>query len=299
MISAEEILARVQEIPPLPGTVLRLTVVINDPASTVEDIVEVIKYDHAVTSQMLRICNSAYMGLSRKIATLNDALRYLGTVKVLQLVMAVHANSLLSRAMSGYQLAPGILWRHSVAVALASAAFSQRVRTDGGNPNLAFTVGLLHDVGKVVLSEYVAREFAEIMRLLTERKTNFSEAEQQVLGFSHAAIGGMVAEKWQLPEPIVRCIRYHHEPSVLEPPDWLTDIVYLADCVCLMLGIGLGSDELHYRADPRVMERCGLYEPDLELVGAQMLVELRRVDEMFADAALTSHTKQPARTWEA
>lgn len=283
MTQPEQILAKVNGIHALPGTVLRLINVVNDPSSTVDDIVDAIKYDQAVTSQMLRVCNSAFFSLSREIASINDAMRYLGTVKVLQLVMAVHSNTLLAKQQTGYGLAPGILWKHSVAVALASAAFGQKMNMPNTAP--VFTAGLLHDVGKVILNEHVADEFAEIIRRVTEHNISFVEAEKQVLGFSHDEIGARVAEKWQLPEPIIRCIRYHHAPGELNSPDNLVDIVYLANTVCMLLGIGLGSDGLCYRADEMVMERNHLKESDLETVGAIVMADLKQVEQLFRDTS--------------
>ena len=128
---------------------------------------------------------------------------------------------------------------------------------------------------------------------------SFVEAEHQVLGFSHEEIGGMIAEKWKLPPVIVRCIRFHHVPSAVDPPDALVDTVYLANCVCLMLGIGLGEDGLCYRADPTVLDRRGLCENDLKSIGAQMVIDLQRVEKLFdgADrkAALPSKQSTDAR----
>ena len=291
MTSAQDILDRVRGISPLPDTVTRLISVLNDPASSIDEIIEVIRYDDAITTQMLKLCNSAYFGLSRQVHSLSEAIRYLGTVKVLQLLMAVHGNSLLARGQNGYGLDPGVLWRHSVAVSLASAALGQRVSLD--NVSLASTAGLLHDIGKVVLNEYVAEEFAEIVRILTEQKTSFVEAERQVLGFSHEEIGAMVAEKWQLPDPIIRCIRYHHEPSSIDLPEALVDVIYLSNCVCLLLGIGLGADGLLCRADPDVMTRLALRESDLESIGAQVLSDLQQVELAFAGAALTPRAAAP------
>lgn len=279
MTRVDEILERVGEIKPLPGTVLRLIHVINDPRSAVEDIVETIRYDQAVTSQMLRIVNSAYFGQSREISSLNDAMRCLGTVKVLQIVMAVHTNALLSKQQTGYGLPPGMLWKHSVGVALGSVALADRLGLS--NTGLLFTAGLLHDIGKVILNEYVGAEFALIARRVTEERITFPEAEQQVLGFSHDEIGGRIAEKWKLPEAIVLGIRHHHRPGNLKPADPLVDALHLADCICLLLGVGLGADGLCYRADESVMDRHGLRESDLELFGAQILVELKRVEALF------------------
>lgn len=287
MNSVKDIIDCVSSIQPLPDTALKLMNVMSDPRSTLDNIVDTIKYDQAVTGQVLKLCNSSFFGLSRKVTSLNDAMLCLGTVKVLQLVMSVHTNNMLSSENRGYGLEPGVLWKHSVAVALASSLFAQRIRLP--DVSLVFTAGLLHDIGKVILNEYVAEEFAEIVRLVADDNLSFVEAEQKVLGFSHEEVGGLIAEKWKLPPAIVRCIRFHHVPSSLDPPDALVDTVYLANCVCLMLGIGLGEDGLCYRADPAVLGRRGLCESDLEMIGAQTVIDLQRVETLFDGAAETKH----------
>jgi len=280
----KDIVSQVGSLPPLPDTALKLMEVMNDPFSSMDDIVEAIKYDQAITGEVLKLCNSAFFGLSRKVTSLNDAMITLGTVKVLQLVMSVHTNSILSHEQKGYGLQPGVLWKHSVAVALASSLFGQRIKL--ANVSVAFTAGLLHDIGKVILNQHVAEEFAEIVRRVADEDTSFCEAEHQVLGFSHEEVGSMIAEQWKLPDAIVRCIRFHHTPGQLDPPDTLVDTVYLANCVCLLLGVGLGEDGLCYRADQKVCERHGLSERDLEEVGIQMLIELQRVEQMFCDGGI-------------
>ncbi len=287
MNAAKDIIECVGSIQPLPDTALKLMNVMSDPKSKLEDIVSAIKYDQAVTSEVLKLCNSAFFGLSREVTSLEDALKCLGTAKVLQMVMSIHTNNMLAREQKGYGLDPGILWKHSVAVALASSQFAQKLRL--ADTNLAFTAGLLHDIGKVILNEHVAEEFVEIVRLVTDEQMAFVEAERQVLGFSHEEVGAMIAEKWKLPVPIVQCIRYHHTPSELEPLSPLVDAIYLANTVCLLLGIGIGADGLCSRADPSVLERHGLRESDLEIIGVQVVVELRRVQSMFGDTSATDH----------
>lgn len=293
MKDMKQILEHVGSLPPLPGTALKLMNVINEPSSTVHDIVVAIRYDQAVTTEVLKLCNSAYFGLSRQVTSLSDAMRFLGTVKVLQLVMAVHTNGLLSRAQPGYGLAPGVLWKHSVAVALACAAFAQRLGL--ADANLLFTAGLLHDIGKVVLSQHVAEEFAKIVRLVTEDKLSFVEAELRVLGFCHQRAGALLARRWQLPEEITRCIRHHHDPSGLDPPDKLVDVVYMGNAVCLLLGLGLGEDGLYSRAREDVLQRHNLTERDLEAVGPQIVADLKQVEQMFDDTAGGHPNKVAAR----
>jgi putative nucleotidyltransferase with HDIG domain len=270
---------------------MKLMNVIYDPSSTLDQLVDVIKYDQAVTGEVLRLCNSAYFGLSRTITSLHEALLCLGAIKVLQLVMSVHTNSMLSQEQQGYGLERGALWKHSVAVALTAATVAQRIETC--NVNVAFTAGLLHDVGKVVLNEYVAKEFAEIVQLVTEENIAFSEAEHKVLGFSHQEIGGRIAEIWRLPDTIVQSVRWHHEPGALDPPDVIVDVVHVANCICLLFGIGIGKAGLWCRADNDVLKRYGLQGGDLELIGAQMLVDLKQVEQLFAESAAKAGTPAP------
>jgi putative nucleotidyltransferase with HDIG domain len=275
VIDLDQILDGIGMLPPLPATSVRLLNVIGDPGASMTDIVEVIKYDQALTSDVLRLCNSAYFGLSRRITSLNEAMVCLGTLKLLQLVMTVHANVMLSGPQAGYDLGPGMLWRQSVATALAAAEIGKRVGY--ANTNLAFTAGLLHGIGKIVISRFVDEHSSEIIRLVDEDALAFNDAERKVLGMDHTEVGALAAERWKLPEPIVRCIRYQLEPSALDPPDKLVDIVYLANCTTMLMGVALGSDGLSYRADEAVAERNGLSEPDFEAVGIVMCAELQKL----------------------
>ncbi len=278
-VMLDDIVARIGRLPPLPTTVLRLVSIVSDPSSSLAQIVETIRYDQAITADVLRLCNSAYFGLVRKVESLDDAVRLLGTVKILQLVMAAHTRALLSRPQEGYGLPAGALWRHSVGVALAAQLLARPMRST--QLGLLFTAGLLHDIGKVALNEFVAREYAEIARRVAEEHVSFAEAEEAVLGFTHPELGGRLAELWNLPESIVLAVRYHHAPEATTAAQDLVDAVHLADAVCLMMGVGGGDDGLAYRACPPVLARHNLTETDLERIGADTIAELRAVQALF------------------
>lgn len=283
MNATDEILAHLDALPPLPGTALRLIEILNQPDSRIEEIVDCVRYDPVVTASILRQCNSAQAGLRRTITSIDEASRYLGTMRILQVVLARNAAPLLAREQQGYGLEPGRLWRHSVAVALASAAFAKRVSAE--NSRLAFTAGLLHDIGKIALNQHVGAAIEEILRKSTEEDLSFVEAEQKVLGCTHEEIGARLGRHWQLPEPVIRCIANHHDPERLSPPDTLVDTIYLANAICVMFGIGVGADELRSKADPAVVQRLNLDSAACEEIGAQILIELRAVEESFAGLA--------------
>lgn len=276
----DTILDKVDALPAMPGTMQRLAGVVSDPQSTFEQIVDTIRFDQTITSELLRLCNSAHFGLSRRVSSIDDAVRYLGVAKVLQLVMAAHCQALLARPQKGYGLPAGALWEHSVAVSLASELLAKRY--DVVDRGAVFTAGLLHDVGKLLLNELVADEYAAIVRQVAEQRISFVEAERAVLGFDHAEVGAAVVERWGLPEAISRCIRHHYEPNALPQADVQVDLVHLADAMCILMGIGGGEDGLLYRADAEVVQRRGLSEGDFERLGAEVVSELKGVQQLFA-----------------
>lgn len=275
----QEILDRVTQLPPLPDTSLRLIQITNDPRSTTRDVFEVVRYDQAITAEVLRLCNSPHLGLPRTVQSLDEAVRYLGMLKILNLVLAMNSSALLLRAQEGYGMPAGVLWRHSVAVAVGSVQFADLAQYS--NRSLAFTAGLLHDIGKVILQTYVGESLDEILRCVNEQGKSFDEAEHEVLGCSQDEVGAAVATRWQLPAPLIQAIRHHQKPGELIPHEPLVDIVHLANCVVLMLGIGLGSDELNYRTDPDVLRRQKLTELDLERAGMNIIAELRAIEAVF------------------
>jgi putative nucleotidyltransferase with HDIG domain len=278
-LQLDQLVQRAESLPKLPAMSVRLIGAVNDPASTLEQIVDIIRYDQTVTTRLLRMCNSAYASLARPITSIDEAVRYVGTAELLRLVMAAHTQTLLAPAQSGYGLRPGALWSHSVGVALGCQAVADRLGVQ--EKGVLFTVGLLHDIGKIILNEHVGVEYGRITHLVNQESVSFAEAEQRVLGVTHTEIGELVARRWELPDPIPRCVRYHHEPSAPPSPDVLIDAVHVADAACLVFGIGGGDDSQMYRVDQAVLERNGLKTNDIEKLGATVVHELKSVKRLL------------------
>lgn len=281
MIAKAELIRKVDRLTPFSSAILQLMQALNDPESDVRSIVAALRFDPAITVQVLRLCNSAAFGRPRKVTSLAEAVVYLGRRRLLEVLLQVGAGMVLDGNHPGYGLSRGQLWKHSVAVALAAEALGSRLGMQ--DSSALFTAGLLHDVGKIVLSEYVAPAFRKILARVEQQSATFFEAEHELLGYSHDEVGAMLAERWKLPEPIVRCIRYHYRPSELNPADPLVDVVNLANCLCLMFGVGTGEDGLNYRADPLVMKRVGAHRSDLSAVEVEVAVRLRELSPLFAE----------------
>jgi len=276
---AREIVARVDHLPPMPATAVRLSALLTDPEVDLKDVVEVIMYDPGFTTDLLRLANSAYFGFVRQIYSVQEAVVRLGLSRVFQLVVASAVRSALVKEVPGYQLPAGELWRHSVAVALAAEELALRLGARGDS--LLFTGALLHDVGKIVLAEVSADRFAAVEELSQRERIPFEAAERRVLGTDHCEIGEVLVETWKLPPVMAPLLRWHHDPDGAPGPDRLIDLVHVADMLCLMSGIGTGIDGLRYQPSRGACSRLGLKVGDLEYVASRTIDRIADYDEMF------------------
>ncbi|MEA1867511.1 MAG: HDOD domain-containing protein [Thermodesulfobacteriota bacterium] len=278
MIS-DKILKSINNLPAFPTTVHRVSKVINDPDFSVPDLVNVIKYDQSITANILRMCNSPYFGIRYKVNSLREAVVYLGRQNILHVVYAA-GTSRYYKKVKGYYWEATKLWEHSVGVALMSQILDKKIY-NRENSEL-FTAGLLHDIGKVVLGEFVHESFQEIMDLVSNHGYSFLEAENEVIGIDHAELGGKIASLWNFPKGIKDAITYHHRPDLMEKGDdsipWL---IYLADQACMMMGIGGGADGLAYRGLEEVINKFGLRQRDFEESIVLLLKDLDEAKELL------------------
>lgn len=276
MKAIESILQSATRLPPFPAVIQRVLQLVEDPKSSARNVVEAIQYDQALTANILRVCNSAYFGARRPLYSVQDALVRIGFQQLLEIVLSYGSAFLFSRACRGYDMAEGDLWRHSVACALVSQNLAQRLQRE--KTSICFTAALLHDVGKIVLNEYVGENWTAIRKLVQEDGLSFLEAEREVLGIDHAEMGGRISEQWQFPPTLVVGIRYHHSPGEAPADGGLVSLVYLGDVVAMMTGIGGGADGLAYHGHTEIMRKLGLSGHDVERMVAQLQEQLRKIE---------------------
>jgi putative nucleotidyltransferase with HDIG domain len=275
----DQLIKSVNNLPAFPATVHRVSQVISDPDFSVDDLVNIIKYDQSITANVLRICNSPYFGTRYKISSLREAVIYLGRTHILQIVYAA-GTSKFYKKITGYYWGAAKLWEHSVGVALMSQILAKKIYSfeDPG----FFTAGLLHDIGKVVLGEFVYESFQEIMDLVSKRGYSFLEAEQEIIGTNHAELGGEIASLWSFPGEIRDAITYHHRPDLMKNgDDSLSWIIYLADQACMMMGIGGGADSLAYRGLKEVVNKFDLRQRDFEKSIVLLLKDLDKAKDLL------------------
>ena len=254
------IINNMQNIKSFPQFVLETMRKLNDPESNAADVARSLSRDEGLVLRVLKLANSAAYGVSRSISNISEAIALLGYKSVSNIILAATVYSAMDKGLTGYALDRGELWRHSLMVAYTArhlAGITGKVGTED-----AYVGGLLHDIGKVILNDYVRFGYGIIVKMVEEKHMPFTEAEWKVLGFDHAEIGELLVGKWDMPEAYRIAIAYHHKPNDL-PADKiqhqpLLDVVTVANTICLMLGIGLGADGLQAYVFPEPIERLGI-----------------------------------------
>lgn len=257
----EQVVSSAKDLPSLPAITYRVIKLVDDAQSTAKDLNDVITQDQSLTAKVLRLANSAYYGFPRRISTVTDAIVLLGFNTIRSLVLSASVYPILEKPLEGYALAPGELWRHSQACAMGARLIAQRARYR--QPDQAYIAGLLHDIGKVLLNHHLRQQYQEIVARVGGEVT-FIEVEQEVLGFDHAQVGALLAEKWNLPPDLVEAIGCHHQPKAAEKNRELTAITHLADALCMTMGLGLGVDGLYYKVEEDAVRLLKIKEEELE-----------------------------------
>ena len=255
------IISKMKDIKSFPQFVMETMRKLNDPESNAADVAQSLSRDEGLVLRILKLANSAAYGMTRNISNISEAIALLGYKSVSNIILAATVYSAMDKGLSGYALDRGELWKHSLMVAYTSRHLAGKL-SDKVSSEDAYVGGLLHDIGKVILNDYVRFGYGIIVKMVEEKHMPFTEAECKVLGFDHAEIGEVLISKWEMPEAYRVAVAYHHKPNEL-PDDKkqhqaLLDVVTLSNTICLMLGIGLGADGLQTYMFPETIERLGI-----------------------------------------
>lgn len=236
MFDMAKVLKSIDQLPPLPEVSRKILQLVNDPDSSASDIVTVVRHDQSITANVLRLCNSAYFGLKRRVDSLVQAVVLIGQNQLAELVMISSCIHLFRNEHKGYNMKKGELWRHAIACALLSQIILKKM---GSAPDHGlYTAALLHDIGKVILDNHMKDNYQQVIGRIQEANVPFHVAEQETLGIDHAEVGAQIMEVWNLPDNIVRGIRMHHRPEARFGSKDFGAIIHLCDLLSLHKGIG-------------------------------------------------------------
>jgi putative nucleotidyltransferase with HDIG domain len=280
MVKPDQISALIKSFPGMPGAAVKLLALMDNPDVPMTEIEVILRQDAGLTANLLKLANSAYFGIPTKIGSVRQAVILLGLKRLIQMVIAACTSTILNQKVPGYDLLAGELWRHSIAVSVAAEGLVRELNIQAVEE--IFTAALLHDVGKLILGQFVQEDYAKI-ELAMAQGLSFETAESVVLGTDHADIGARILAKWSFPADIVHAVRWHHAPEKAERQDRMLDVVHVANILCLMIGIGVGREGLHYQLSTEVTERLGLEPGRLENVASRTLQWANELTDTLAE----------------
>ena len=256
--------AAISRVKPIPQIALKLLRMIKDDFYNMDDLGIEIKQDQIISAKIIRLCNSAYFKQNTNVDSIERALVVIGEKRLLQLVISASMEGFFSSGTGGYSLCKGGLFKHAVGTALICeklASYNKNIKND-----IAYTAGLLHDIGKIALDQFMNKAYPMFYRRTQERDETLVNVEKEAFGLSHTEVGGKLAEMWGLPERLIDVIKYHHSPEKAEYDNELNHLVYFADLLMSRFIVGQELERINTDSFNARLERIGIKAGELSEV---------------------------------
>ncbi|MCP4677655.1 MAG: HDOD domain-containing protein [Deltaproteobacteria bacterium] len=272
MTALNDVLRKMEALPTLPTAVAKLAAVLNDDRVGAAQFEKIVRPDPALTMNLLKLANSAYFGARREIGSVRQSIAFLGIKRVFELAASAWFSQSLPEKIPGYEITAKSFFLHCLSV----GALAEQLAVEAAMkpPEMVFTAGLLHDVGKLAVGALMLERSEEILSEMGSGDLSFYAAEAKVLRTDHTEIGEALVREWSLPEEIAWAARWHHEPS--KAPAHvdrdLIDLVHLADGMAHSLGFGADIGELSRVIDNQSMERLILGAEEMEHAAGESVI---------------------------
>jgi putative nucleotidyltransferase with HDIG domain len=256
-------LENVSSIPTLPIVIEKITRLLQNPSTSAEEIGKAITTDQALASKVLKLVNSAFYGFPGKISTITHAVVILGFATVKNVVLTASIFDAFSKRVSlsrNFDLEK--FWLHSIACGAASQCIAKHIGFSAKEE--CFIAGLIHDVGKILMCNYLPEEFEMVLSDRIQKDGLFYESENSVLHITHQELGGIIAERWNLPSELQNAVKNHHYQTPSKEFSTVTGIVHAADILVRALGIGNGGDNKIPQMSELVWTNLGLENIQLQ-----------------------------------
>lgn len=259
----DEVLKDINKLPAISSVVSKVLEKLQKPDVNITDLAAEISKDPAITASVIKLSNSAYYRASKPVRTVHEALMTLGTKTVKEIVLLTAAKGILSQDLSSYQLEAAQLWTSSLLVAELSSkiVLHKKLKID---KDLAFTSGLLCNVGKIVLAQFFSPVMMQIKADLKENKDPFPLLEKKYFGYTHMEISKTLLEKWNFPVELVDVVTNYLNPDESKVNPLLTSVVHIATILIIVSGIGIDIGGETTPISPFALSQTGVTEEDIQ-----------------------------------
>ncbi len=276
--TAEMLIDRTQSLSIAPPVAFQVFMLTRSPDYTCEALVDLVKLDPNLTAQILRVCNSAIFR-GQGIASLRDAVIRIGNGAIADMAMSLTVGKMLAIRKTVYCPDPNALWRHAVQCALACRYLSGHCEDTPWKPDVAFTAGLLHDIGKMVINAAPVADNARIVTLMEDNGMTMADAELEALGSDHAEIGGLILERWNLPAEISNAIRFHHAPEF--DRSGFANLIHLGNECAKVTAGSKAWDDFESAINPYAMQQLRLSTKKVKECWADVLHDVEAIERFM------------------
>jgi putative nucleotidyltransferase with HDIG domain len=232
----KKIVMEAADLPTIPTVARKVVKALSNPNSNIKDLNNLISTDQALSARLLKIANSAMYYCQREIRSLSMAMSRIGLASLKSIVLAVSTKDIYKTFGEPEKL----LWEHSVGASIAAQTVANAI--GGFKADEIFTGGLMHDIGKTLLNNKDPKKYSQVFQEVHEGGKSFVEVEKEIYDYTHAEVGSLLINKWNLPEILTEVIRIHHDLDSQEKIPQVelraAAVINLSDLICIKLGIG-------------------------------------------------------------
>jgi len=251
----------INTLPTLPSTLRQISVMLEKPRLTMDEIARFVSNDPALTTKVLKMVNSAAYGFPGRISSVSHAIMLLGLNVIRGLLLGISVFELMQKNMAG-------LWEHSLACAVAARYIAKQKNMK--EPEEVSICALLHDIGKAIVMLQYPAEYEQILQEAKDRDISLYEAEKKYLAATHAEAGLWLAQKWRFPANLVEAIGFHHRPQLARQAPLETAIVHVSDILVRAKGVGFAGDSSVPAVHPATWDMLHLSEDDIKAILTQV-----------------------------
>ena len=279
--NASNLLEWINNLPTLSPVLQRINAIISNPSSSADDVESALKLDPAIAGKVLRLANSAYVGIPRTVSSLKNAIVLLGFKRIQSLALASTILSACSRRAVKGVLDMYSYWRHSIMVALVAESIARHLnRYQAMDADDLFTAGILHDVGKLILGGFDPDRLESAARKGREQKLPLYAVEEP--DWSHMRTGELLAYHWNFPRDLTAAIRMHHSPQASEEFVLMVSVVHLSDVMVHIMGVQTIADEQAPALSDHAIAQVRLLPERLRVISQDAAANEKRIESLLS-----------------